>query len=326
MTIRVGLLLVSSLFMITVAQAQDAPPRVLFDTDRGPIIVELDPLAAPTTTANFLDYVEAGFYDDLVFHRIFNDYIIEGGQFNRDLAPRPPLADPIPSEADNGLLNLAGTIAMANGGDTEGAQAGFYFNLSDNPELDEDYTVFGDVIAGQATLQSIETAARHIDDSDGSVTSLPVSPTVIHRAVAYQGDFPLLPLHTGSWFDPANAGVGFTVEVANDASVETGPVLVVYWYDYNEGQPLWLTGSVAFEYGATSASVDLVGVPQPGEGVGFQTPPAAESYQVIGQLDVSFQSCAEGTFAYQLDGIGSGEISVTRLTLPDAAFCSAFES
>lgn len=71
------------------AVAQDIAPRIYFDTDRGPIVVELDPANAPITTQNFVDYVDAGFYDGLVFHRIFNDYIIEGGEYDRNLGARP---------------------------------------------------------------------------------------------------------------------------------------------------------------------------------------------------------------------------------------------
>ncbi|AKS43246.1 peptidylprolyl isomerase [Wenzhouxiangella marina] len=307
------------------AQAQDPDPRVYFDTDRGPIIVELDPLNAPVTTQNFLDYVEAGFYDGLVFHRIFNDYIIEGGAFDRDGAPRIPMFDPIPSEADNGLLNVTGTIAMANGGDTDGAQAGFYFNMGDNDVLDGDYTVFGEVIAGQRTLNDIESAGRTIDPDDGSVTSLPFSPTVIRRAVAYLGDFPILPLHSGSWFSPASAGAGFAVEVTQDASNESGPIVVVYWYDFNNGQPMWLTGSNSFEYGATEVEIELIGVPAPEGSVDFQQPPAGEDFTVQGTVTIAFESCSAGTFSYDLTDFGSGEIPVTRLTLPSGSSCQAFQ-
>ena len=318
------LIFACALSFASIGAAQDPAPRVYFDTDRGPIIVELDPVNAPITTQNFIDYVEAGFYDGLTFHRIFNDYIIEGGEFDRNLAPRPVLFEPIESEADNGLLNLEGTIAMANGGDPDAAQASFYFNLADNDVLDGIYTVFGDVIAGQSTLTAIEKAARNIDPDDGSVTSLPVSPTVIRRAVAFEGDFPVLPLHTGSWFEIDNPGVGFALEVSKDASDESGPIAVVYWFDFNSGQPLWLTGVTSFEYGATSLTFDLIGATNPGASVGFQMPPPADGFDVAGTLTVEFNGCGGGNFSYSLLDFGSGNIPVSRLTLPDSDSCAAF--
>jgi peptidyl-prolyl cis-trans isomerase A (cyclophilin A) len=316
--------LAAALSLSASLSAQDPAPRVYFDTDRGPIIVELDPVAAPLTTQNFVDYVESGFYDGLVFHRIFNGYIIEGGEFDRDLAARPPLFEPIPSEADNGLLNLNGTIAMANGGDPDAGQASFYFNLADNDVLDGDYTVFGDVIAGQATLQAIENAFRHPDEQL-EPTSLPVSPTLIKRAVAYQGDFPVLPLHSGSWYNPATAGTGFALEVTTNGVADASPIAVIYWYDFNAGEPLWLTGSAGFEFGDTEVTIDLAAVPNPAPSVGFQIPPPPSAFDPAGTVTIRFTACGRGVFAYDLIDFGTGEIPVQRLTLPDGANCAAFE-
>jgi len=320
-----SIVLAAALTLSALVSAQDSAPRVYFDTDRGPIIVELDPVAAPLTTQNFIDYVEAGFYDGLVFHRVFNDYIIEGGEFDRDLAARPPMFDPIPTEADNGRLNLEGTIAMANGGDPDAARASFFFNLADNGVLDGDYTVFGDVIAGQATLQAIETAFRHPDEQLEQ-TSLPVSPTVINRAVAYQGDFPVLPLHSGSWYNPATAGTGFALEVTTNGSTDSNPIAVIYWYDFNAGEPLWLTGSAGFEFGDTEVTIALSAVPNPAPSVGFQIPPPTSAFDDAGTVTIRFTACGTGIFAYDLIDFGSGEIPVQRLTLPEGSSCAAFES
>jgi len=313
--------LLSAVFLSGWAQAQN--PKVWMDTDRGPIVIELDPVNAPLTTENFLEYVNAGFYDGLVFHRVFNDYIVEGGAFNRNLAPRAATMDPVPSEANNGLSNVEGTIAMANGGDPDAARAGFYFNVSDNPELDADYTVFGEIIMGHDTVQAIETAARHLDDENQS-TSLPVSPTIIHRAVAFEGDFPIMPLHTGTWYDPTNPGVGFNVEVTNNATTEEGPLVVVYWYNFNDGWPMWLTGTSNFEYGATSVSVNLLGVTSFHEDADFQSPPDLNELLPVGTMTIDFEDCTHGSFSYDLFEFGSGDIDVTRLTLPDGESCLAF--
>ncbi len=322
MSVRyISVFLLSGLLFSGWAQAQN--PKVLMDTNRGPIVIELDPINAPLTTENFLEYVNAGFYDGLVFHRVFNGYIVEGGAFDQNLAPRAATLDPVPSEADNGLLNVAGTIAMANGGDPDAARAGFFFNLGANPELDADYTVFGQIIMGEKTVDAIEVAARHLDEQN-QATSLPVSPTVIQRAVAFEGDFPIMPLHTGTWYDPANSGVGFNIEVANNATTEKGPLVVVYWFNFNDGRPMWLTGTANFEFGATSVDVDLLGVPLPDQDADFQAPPDLNAFVKVGTLTIEFQNCSEGVFSYSMPNFGSGDIELTRLTLPDGKSCQAF--
>ncbi|TVQ29643.1 MAG: hypothetical protein EA370_14795 [Wenzhouxiangella sp.] len=310
------------------APVQAENPRVWMEIDRGVIVLELDAVYAPVTTQNFIDYVDAGFFDGLVFHRVIRDFVIQSGGFTRDFDFRDPILPPITSEAQNGLANVNGTIAMAlSAGNVNSGQSQFFINLGTNAHLDDDFTVFGRVIMGDEVVDQLGALRTGPKSTPyGVLSDSPLTPPLIQRAVVFHGEFPIMPLHTGSWFDPANPGVGFNVEVANDASTEAGPVLVVYWYDFNEGRPLWLTGTATFEYGATELSVDLLAVPGPAPLADFQTPPPLSEYEVRGSLTVSFSDCRTGRFSYDLPDFGSGEVAVTRLTLPDRASCDGLIS
>lgn len=148
----------------TPAVAADAP-GVLIQTSKGDIQVELDPERAPKTVENFLAYVDAGFYDGTIFHRVIPDFMIQGGGFTPDYAKKPT-RDPIANEADNGLANERGTIAMARTGDPHSATAQFFINHKDNAFLDHSakdargwgYAVFGKVTAGMDVVDAIATA------------------------------------------------------------------------------------------------------------------------------------------------------------------------
>ncbi|MDE2156492.1 MAG: peptidylprolyl isomerase [Xanthomonadaceae bacterium] len=145
----------------TVAVA--APVQVLLHTSLGDITLELYPDKAPKSVANFLQYVRDGFYDGTVLHRVISGYLVQGGLYTRDLQPkrtRPAVA----SEADNGLSNLRGTVAVARGADPNSGTSQFFFNLVDNRRLDFvgnqsgltwGYTVFGKVIAGMDVIDKI---------------------------------------------------------------------------------------------------------------------------------------------------------------------------
>ena len=145
------------------AAAVAAPPRVLLHTSQGDITLELYPDKAPKSVANFLQYVRDGFYDGTVLHRVISGYLVQGGLYTRDLQPkrtRPAVA----SEADNGLSNLRGTVAVARGADPNSGTSQFFFNLVDNRRLDFvgnqsgltwGYTVFGKVIAGMNVIEKI---------------------------------------------------------------------------------------------------------------------------------------------------------------------------
>ena len=133
----------------------DGPPRVRITTSLGEFLVELDPNDAPLTVANFLQYVNEGFYDGTIFHRVIPDFVVQGGGYLPGLEAKPT-HDPIASEASNGLLNLRGTVAMARTDDQNSATSQFYVNVADSPTLDPSatsagYTVFGRVIEGLLT-------------------------------------------------------------------------------------------------------------------------------------------------------------------------------
>lgn len=157
-------------------------PRVRFTTNYGEIIVELDAHKAPATTKNFIAYARDGFYKDLIFHRVIPGFMIQGGGFDKDMRQRQT-RPPIQNEADNGLRNLRGTIAMARTADPNSATAQFFINLKDNAFLDfKDktpqgwgYCVFGRVVEGLDVVDKIaalETATLgpHADVPKETVT------------------------------------------------------------------------------------------------------------------------------------------------------------
>jgi cyclophilin family peptidyl-prolyl cis-trans isomerase len=144
--------------------AQPANPKVLLKTSRGDIAIELYPDKAPVTIKNFLSYVDAKFYDGLIFHRVIKGFMIQGGGLTADLATRTAKA-PIKNEAGNGLKNLRGTIAMARTGEINSATCQFFINHVDNAFLDHrddtaegfGYCVFGKVVSGLDVVDAIAT-------------------------------------------------------------------------------------------------------------------------------------------------------------------------
>jgi peptidyl-prolyl cis-trans isomerase A (cyclophilin A) len=138
-------------------------PRVAIHTSQGDFTLELYPEKAPKSVANFLQYVRDGFYDGTVFHRVVNGYMVQGGLYSRDLTQRRTRAA-IPSEADNGLSNLRGTVAVARGTDPNSGTSQFFVNLVDNRRLDYvgnqssltwGFAVFGKVVSGMDTIEKI---------------------------------------------------------------------------------------------------------------------------------------------------------------------------
>lgn len=153
--------LVTLIFSIVTTNGY-AATQLEFKTSEGDFIVELYPSKAPATVANFLQYVKDGFYTKTIFHRVINDFMIQGGGFERDLYEKPT-RDPIKNEANNGLKNKVGTIAMARTSDPDSATSQFFINLSDNAFLDHKgpqpdqigYCVFGQVISGMEVVRKI---------------------------------------------------------------------------------------------------------------------------------------------------------------------------
>lgn len=140
-------------------------PHVVLDTNYGAIVVELFAADAPVTVDNFLGYVNSGFYDGLLFHRVIYEFMIQGGGYyvtGNTIYRQTPYAPAIINESDNGLSNVRGTIAMARGGDPNSAGSQFFINHDDNLSLDREnaedgfgYCVFGQVVSGMDVVDAI---------------------------------------------------------------------------------------------------------------------------------------------------------------------------
>jgi len=155
--------LITALLMLGVTTlSMAANPKVALETNFGTIVLELYPDKAPKTVENFLAYVNAGFYDGTIFHRVIDRFMIQGGGFNESMQKKPTKA-PIQNEADNGLHNDRLTIAMARTGDPHSATAQFFINTVNNTFLNftsKDvrgwgYAVFGKVIDGENVVDKI---------------------------------------------------------------------------------------------------------------------------------------------------------------------------
>jgi len=178
-----------SLFSLSPALADDnAKPRVRLVTTLGDIVLELDHSKAPKSVENFLAYVNEGFYEGTIFHRVIDGFMIQGGGFTQDFMKKPTHS-PIQNEADNGLKNERGTIAMARTGDPHSATAQFFINVVNNDFLDYrsptprgwGYAVFGKVVEGMDVVDNI----RHTPTGSGGPfrKDVPRTPIVIEKAV-----------------------------------------------------------------------------------------------------------------------------------------------
>jgi peptidyl-prolyl cis-trans isomerase B (cyclophilin B) len=169
------------------AAADQSAPRVRIETSMGNITVELDPQAAPKTVANFLQYVRDGFYDNTIFHRVIKSFMIQGGGFTpqmKEKTTRPPIVN----EADNGLKNDEGTIAMARTPVPHSATSQFFINAKNNDFLnfkaknmrDWGYCVFGRVVDGMNVVKAIENVKTTTKFRSADV---PVEPVIINKIV-----------------------------------------------------------------------------------------------------------------------------------------------
>lgn len=146
--------------------SEPALPKVKMETSMGTVVIELYPDKAPKTVENFLQYCRDGAYDGTLFHRVIKGFMNQGGGFTTDFSRKPTRA-PVQNEADNGLKNLRGTIAMARTGDPHSATNQFFINTVDNTFLDfKDksmrgwgYAVFGKVVAGMNIMDEIASVA-----------------------------------------------------------------------------------------------------------------------------------------------------------------------
>ncbi|WP_319004925.1 peptidylprolyl isomerase [Microbulbifer aggregans] len=146
------------------AHAVTNNPRVELETDLGTIELVLYADKAPKTVENFLAYVDSGFYDGTIFHRVIPGFMAQGGGYTFDFQEKPT-RDPVENESGNGLSNARATIAMARTNDPNSATAQFYINLVDNSRLDGSaerpgYTVFGKVLLGMSVVQQIAAEPR----------------------------------------------------------------------------------------------------------------------------------------------------------------------
>jgi peptidyl-prolyl cis-trans isomerase A (cyclophilin A)/peptidyl-prolyl cis-trans isomerase B (cyclophilin B) len=139
----------------------ESAPKVAMKTSLGDIVIEVYPDKAPKTVENFLAYVKSGFYNGTVFHRVINNFMVQGGGFDTNMREKPTRA-PVQNEAKNGLKNRAYTLAMARTPDPHSASAQFFINVNDNAFLDypgQDgwgYAVFGKVVSGKEVVDKIK--------------------------------------------------------------------------------------------------------------------------------------------------------------------------
>ena len=191
MNVRValGLIFMVSLIVAPAATAGDSPtgnPRIALETSKGVILIELYPQKAPETVKNFLSYVDAGFYDGTIFHRVIPNFMIQAGGFTAEMKRKSTEA-PIPNEADNGLKNDRGTLAMARTQDPHSATAQFFINTVDNDFLNHKgksgqtwgYAVFGKVVQGMDVVDAISGAKT---TKSGVMRDVPVETVLIVTA------------------------------------------------------------------------------------------------------------------------------------------------
>jgi len=165
------------------AWAADAP-KVKFVTTLGEFVVEVDPEKSPKTVENFLQYVNDKHYDGTIFHRVMDNFMVQGGGFTSEMSQKPT-RPPVVLEAKNGLKNQVGTIAMARTADPNSATSQFFINVRDNISLDapnpdgNGYAVFGKVVSGMDVINKIKAVPTTTKPPHQNV---PVTPVVITSA------------------------------------------------------------------------------------------------------------------------------------------------
>ena len=185
----VALLVTLGLGLAATASAQDPPPNphVVIETTLGDITVELFRPRAPVSVVNFLTYVQAGYYDGTIFHRVIRGFMVQGGGLTPDLQPKTEgLRGGILNEATNRLQNRRGTVAMARLGTPNSARAQFFINVDNNAVLNHrnttpdgfGYAVFGQVTEGMDVVDDIERVRTH--DANG-MQDVPREPVIINR-------------------------------------------------------------------------------------------------------------------------------------------------
>jgi len=159
-------------------------PQVKLETSMGVIIIELDRVKAPITVDNFLNYVVSGEYNNTIFHRVVEKFIVQGGGYDKDYAIKK-LHEDIINESGNGLKNEIGTIAMAKENSPHTANRQFFFNIEDNKNLDPGrrwgYAVFGSVVEGQEVIDAMGLVKTDYNETLGW-EDVPVEPIILIKA------------------------------------------------------------------------------------------------------------------------------------------------
>ncbi len=173
--------LITLFFLLVATQVYSADTKISMHTNFGTIVIQLDAEKAPKTVANFLRYTKEGFYDNTIFHRVINNFMIQGGGFTTTNQKKDTHAA-IRNEANNGLQNVRGSIAMARTGEPHSATAQFFINVKDNGFLNYTaettrgwgYAVFGTVITGMDVVDNIKTTKTGRNDK-------PTKPVIIEK-------------------------------------------------------------------------------------------------------------------------------------------------
>lgn len=176
--------------MAVPASGEEMRPQVVMRTSLGRIVFELYPDKAPKTVENFLGYVQSGHYNGAIFHRVIPNFMIQGGGFTVDMQSKT-VREPIPNEADNGIKNDRGTIAMARTQDPHSATAQFFINTVDNDFLNHrskdlegwGYSVFGRVVEG---MDAVDAISRVKTGTRGMFRDVPLEPVVINKVTVQE--------------------------------------------------------------------------------------------------------------------------------------------
>ena len=181
--VALGVFITISIALLCLAQGDTLHPCVILETTKGSITIELYPDKAPVTVENFLTYIDSGFYNGTIFHRVIPKFMIQAGGFTADMRQKET-RPPIKNEADNGLRNSRGTIAMARSQDINSATSQFFINLADNAFLDHGVRDFGYAVFGRVTegMDVVDRIAGVSTGTFGRFENVPLEPVVILRA------------------------------------------------------------------------------------------------------------------------------------------------
>ncbi len=190
MSVRRSVMAATAAALMSVSALPALAAQVQFETNVGNFVADVNEKAAPKTAANFLRYVNEGFYDNTIFHRVIANFMVQGGGFEAGMVQKETHA-PIPLESKNGLTNKRGTIAMARTMDPNSATSQFFINLKNNHFLDANqspdgngYAVFGQVVSGMDTIDKIAQVKTH---SVGYHDDVPLRNVVIKKATVLKG-------------------------------------------------------------------------------------------------------------------------------------------